>query len=147
MCCIVKAFAVYSMVDGSQQGVFCFVRGRKMKIKMVSLIPTVILPCTATVRPKRWGHSVLYHTSLTDAGHVSTIYYTHDKNKCINEEMFPISQKCHCNEALSNVNTGNNWSNALSQIYLHWNWNSKLNTKLRLEFQVEYGFKLEFQVE
>ncbi len=37
--------------------------------------------------------------------------------------------------------------NALSQIYPHWNWNSKLNTKLRLEFQVEYGFKLEFQVE
>ena len=35
----------------------------------------------------------------------------------------------------------------LSQIYPHWNWNSKLNTKLRLEFQVEYGFKLEFQVE
>ncbi len=37
--------------------------------------------------------------------------------------------------------------NALSQIYPHWNWNPKLNTKLRLEFQVEYGFKLEFQVE
>ncbi len=35
----------------------------------------------------------------------------------------------------------------VSQIYSHWNWNSKLNTKLRLEFQVEYGFKLEFQVE
>ena len=33
---------------------------------------------------------------------------------------------------------------ALSQIYPYWNWNSKLNTKLRLEFQVEYGFKLEF---
>ena len=36
--------------------------------------------------------------------------------------------------------------NTLSQIYPHWNWNSKLNTKLRLELQVEYGFKLEFQV-
>ncbi len=35
----------------------------------------------------------------------------------------------------------------LSQIYPNWNRNSKLNTKLRLEFQVEYGFKLEFQVE
>ncbi len=35
----------------------------------------------------------------------------------------------------------------LSQIYPYWNWNSKLNTKLRLEFQVEYRFKLEFQVE
>ncbi len=35
----------------------------------------------------------------------------------------------------------------LSQIYPHSNWNSKLNTKLRLEFQVEYGLKLEFQVE
>ena len=30
---------------------------------------------------------------------------------------------------------------------IHWNWNSKLNTKLRLELQVEYRFKLEFQVE
>ncbi len=29
----------------------------------------------------------------------------------------------------------------------HWNLNSKLNTKLRLEFQVESRFKLEFQVE
>ncbi len=29
---------------------------------------------------------------------------------------------------------------ALSQIYPHWNWNSKLNTKLSLEFQFEYGF-------
>ena len=36
---------------------------------------------------------------------------------------------------------------ALSQIYPHSNWNSKLNTKLRLEFQVEYGLKLEFQLE
>ncbi len=35
----------------------------------------------------------------------------------------------------------------LSQIYPHWNWKSKLNTKLRLEFQLESGFKLEFQVE
>ena len=35
----------------------------------------------------------------------------------------------------------------LSQIYTYWNWNSKLNTKLSLEYQVEYGFKLEFQVE
>ncbi len=38
----------------------------------------------------------------------------------------------------------------LSQIYPHWNWNSKLNTKHRLEFQFEcgfHGFKLEFQVE
>ncbi len=35
----------------------------------------------------------------------------------------------------------------LSQIYSHSNWNSKLNTKPRLEFQVEYRFKLEFQVE
>ena len=35
----------------------------------------------------------------------------------------------------------------LSQIYPHWNSNSKWNTKLRLEFQFEYGFKLEFQVE
>ncbi len=34
-----------------------------------------------------------------------------------------------------------------SQIYSHWNWNSKLNTKLGLEFQIEYRFKLEFQVE
>ncbi len=38
-------------------------------------------------------------------------------------------------------------SHTLSKIYPHWNWNSKLNSKLRLEFQVEYGFKLEFQVE
>ncbi len=35
-------------------------------------------------------------------------------------------------------------NHTLSQIYPHWNWISKLNTKLRLEFQVEYGFKLEF---
>ena len=35
----------------------------------------------------------------------------------------------------------------LSQIYPHWNWNSKLNTKLRLVLQFEYGFKSEFQVE
>ncbi len=34
-----------------------------------------------------------------------------------------------------------------SQIYPNSNRNSKLNTKLRLEFQVEYGLKLEFQVE
>ncbi len=43
-----------------------------------------------------------------------------------------------------------NWNRALhtlSQIYPHSNWNSNLNTKLRLEFQVEYGLKLEFQVE
>ncbi len=33
---------------------------------------------------------------------------------------------------------------ALSQIHPHWNWNSNLNTKLRLEFQVKYGFKLDF---
>ncbi len=31
----------------------------------------------------------------------------------------------------------------LSQIYHHWIWNSKLNTKFRLEFQFEYGLKLE----
>ena len=36
---------------------------------------------------------------------------------------------------------------ALSQIYPHWNWNPKLNTIFRLELQVEYGFKLELQVE
>ena len=36
------------------------------------------------------------------------------------------------------------FSSSLSQIYTHWNRNSKLNTKLRLEFQIEYGFKLEF---
>ncbi len=35
----------------------------------------------------------------------------------------------------------------LSQIHPHWNWNSKLNAKLSLGFQFEYGFKLEFQVE
>ncbi len=34
-----------------------------------------------------------------------------------------------------------------SQIYPDSNWNSKLNTKLRLEFQVEYRLKLEFQFE
>ncbi len=39
------------------------------------------------------------------------------------------------------------FSHTLSQIYPHWDWNSKLNTKLRLEFHVEYGFKLELQVE
>ncbi len=38
-------------------------------------------------------------------------------------------------------------ANTLSQIYPHWTWNSELNTKLRLELQVEYGLKLEFQVE
>ncbi len=32
-------------------------------------------------------------------------------------------------------------------MYAHLHWNSKLNAKLRLELQVEYGFKLEFQVE
>ena len=32
--------------------------------------------------------------------------------------------------------------NTLSQIYRHSNWNSKLNTKLRLELQVEYVLKL-----
>ncbi len=35
----------------------------------------------------------------------------------------------------------------LCQIHPHWDWNSKLNTKLRLEFQIEYGLKLEFQAE
>ena len=40
-----------------------------------------------------------------------------------------------------------NLPHTLSQIYPHWTWNFKFNTKLRLEFQVEYGFKLEFQVE
>ncbi len=39
------------------------------------------------------------------------------------------------------------WLPTLSQMYPHSNWNFKFNTKLRLEFQVEYGFKLEFQVE
>ena len=38
-------------------------------------------------------------------------------------------------------------NHALSQFYLHWDWNSKLNTKLRLEFQFQYRFKLEIQVE
>ncbi len=38
-------------------------------------------------------------------------------------------------------------TNTLSQLYPHWNWNSKFNTKLRKEFQVEYKLKLEFQVE
>ncbi len=32
-------------------------------------------------------------------------------------------------------------------MYPNLNWNSKLNAKLRLELQVAYGFKLEFQVE
>ncbi len=36
---------------------------------------------------------------------------------------------------------------ALSRIYPHWNLNSKLNTKLRLESQVECGFKSDFQIE
>ena len=36
---------------------------------------------------------------------------------------------------------------ALSKIYPHSNWKSKLNAKLRLEFQVKYRMKLEFQVE
>ena len=35
----------------------------------------------------------------------------------------------------------------IGKIYTHWNWNSKLGTKLSLEFQVECRFKLEFQVE
>ena len=39
------------------------------------------------------------------------------------------------------------FAHTLSKIYHHSNWNSKLNTKLRLDFQVEDGFKLEFQVE
>ncbi len=32
----------------------------------------------------------------------------------------------------------------LAQIYPHSKWNSKLSTKLRLKFQVEYRFKLEY---
>ena len=35
----------------------------------------------------------------------------------------------------------------LSQINPLWSWISKLSTKLRLEFQVECRFKLQFQVE
>ncbi len=37
--------------------------------------------------------------------------------------------------------TREGYYSALSQMYPYWNWTSKLNTKLRLEFQVEYGFK------
>ena len=40
-------------------------------------------------------------------------------------------------ESIPMSGTTNNLG-ALSQIYPHWNWNSKLNTKLRLEFQIEY---------
>ena len=44
-------------------------------------------------------------------------------------------------------NTMSSFPSTLSQIYPHLNWKSKLNTKLRLEFQVENSFKLESQVE
>ncbi len=51
-------------------------------------------------------------------------------------------------EEMMGIDGGNIFSEyTLSQTYPRWNWKSKLNTKLRLEIQVEYRFKLEFQVE
>ncbi len=71
-------------------------------------------------------------------GHVNALlYYNHTvplKNPSQVRRVLP------CSDSTGQQTT-------LSQIYPHSNWNSKLNTRLRLEFQVEYRFKLELQVE
>ncbi len=58
-----------------------------------------------------------------------------------------ITDECLRSVQLSIDFLANRACPTLSQMYPHWNWNSKLNTNFRLEFQGEYGFKLEFQVE